>query len=150
MGVHTLPVSAQVHKINRDRLLERLRKDPDVPSNGIVVLMGGMTANHYNTDVEPVFIQESYFHWTFGAREPDMFGAIDLQSGKSYLFVARLDEMYAIWFGKLMTLEDIRLRYQVDVVHYVDDVSMHSLQIILFLSRILSYPIFHIHFPFPR
>lgn len=72
--------------------------------------------------MESVFRQESYFHWTFGVREPDFYGAIDLATGKSYLFAPKLDESYAIWMGKLYTLEDFRNRYEVDVVAHTEQV----------------------------
>lgn len=84
--------------------------------------MGGKTTNFYNSDTEPVFIQESYFHWAFGVGEPDFYGAIDVASGKSILFAPRLDEEYEIWMGKLLTLDDIRERYLVDVAHHTDEV----------------------------
>lgn len=49
-------------------------------------------------------------------------GAIDLATGKSYLFAPKLDESYAIWMGKLYTLEDFRNRYEVDVVAHTEQV----------------------------
>ena len=88
----------------------------------MIVLMGGRTQNLYNTDVEPVFRQESYFHWTFGVREADFYGAIDLETGKSYLFAPKLPNSYSIWMGKLYTLQDFRDRYSVDEVFYTEQV----------------------------
>jgi len=93
-----------------------------VPENSVVVLQGGETQNMYCTDVEPVFRQESYFQWAFGVREPDCFGAIEVNSGKSYLFVPQLPDSYAIWMGKLHTLQDFKDRYGVDQVNYVSQV----------------------------
>ena len=45
-------------------------------------------------------LKESYFHWAFGVLEPDFYGAIDMQTGKSVLFIPRLHESYLIWSGK--------------------------------------------------
>ena len=45
--------------------------------------------------------QESYFHYLFGVQEEDCLGAIDLQTGHSYLFVPRLPDRYAVWMGPI-------------------------------------------------
>lgn len=42
--------------------------------------------------------------------------------GKSFLFVPRLPDEYAVWMGKIPKLEDYQKRYEVDEVHFVDDV----------------------------
>ena len=36
----------------------------------------------------------------FGAKEPDFFGALDVDSGKSMLFIPKLPEEYVVWMGK--------------------------------------------------
>lgn len=59
-------------------------------------------------DHEHLFRQESFFHWAFGVREPDCYGAIDLDSGAATLFVPRLPESYAVWMGKIKTPEEVR------------------------------------------
>ena len=46
------------------------------------------------------FLKESYFHWAFGVREPDCYGAIDVDTGKSILFIPELPEEYLVWMGK--------------------------------------------------
>ena len=45
-------------------------------------------------------MKESYFHWCFGVTEPDCFGAIDVDSGASILFVPKLPVEYEVWMGK--------------------------------------------------
>lgn len=125
LGPHTLHIPAEVHQINRQRLVQSLRNDTSIPPGSVVLLMGGKSKNMYDTDIEPLFRQESYFHWTFGVRESNFYGAIDITTGKSYLFAPKLDESYAIWMGKLYTTDDFRNRYEVDEVHYTEQVFTH-------------------------
>lgn len=66
--------------------------------------------------------QESYFHWMFGVDEPDFYGALDLATGKSYLFAPKFDENYAIYMGEMPACEELKRKYAVDVVCYVEQV----------------------------
>lgn len=50
--------------------------------------------------------QESYFHYLFGVQEEDCFGAVDLQTGLSHLFLPRLPESYAVWMGAIKVRTD--------------------------------------------
>lgn len=74
-----------------------------------------------SSDVGPVFKQEAYFHWAYGVLEPDWFGALDLSTGKSVLFMPRLPAEYAVWMGKIETCAEAADRYGVDEVRYVDE-----------------------------
>jgi len=47
-----------------------------------------------------MYLKESYFHWAFGVLEPDFYGALDVETGKSVLFIPRLPDAYLIWSGK--------------------------------------------------
>ena len=123
MGEHTLSVPASLHQLNRQRLVDALAAN-HVPKNSIIVLQGGETQTMYCSDVEPVFRQESYFHWTFGVTEADCYGAIEVDTNKAHLFFPKLPESYSIWMGRLHQLSHYQDRYQVDDVHFVDDVSL--------------------------
>ena len=46
------------------------------------------------------YLQESYFQWMFGVGEPDFFGAVEVDTAKSILFIPRLPEAYLIWSGQ--------------------------------------------------
>ncbi|XP_049826665.1 xaa-Pro dipeptidase isoform X2 [Aethina tumida] len=120
MGPGTLEIKPELFRINRNRLVEDLKtKAP----NGIVFLQGGSEIPFYDTDTTYIFRQESYFTWCFGVTEADCYGAIDVNTGESYLFVPRLPESYAIWMGPLHSLEDFSKKYEVSHVYYSDEIS---------------------------
>jgi Xaa-Pro dipeptidase len=54
--------------------------------------------------------------------EPECYGAIRVSDGRSILFVPRLPDEYAVWMGKIPSLDNYKSRYEVDEVHYVDQV----------------------------
>jgi len=86
-----------------------------------VLLQGGEALCRNDTDHETLFRQESFFHWTFGVMEPNCFGTMDLNTGKSTLFVPRLPAEYAVVMGKIHSCEDFQKCYHVDAVQYVDE-----------------------------
>lgn len=120
-GPHTLRVPRELHAVNRQRLCEQLRRQTG--QGAFVVLQGGESPTRYCSDFEPVFRQESYFHWVFGVEEPDCFGALDVERGKAVVFVPKLPESYAVWMGKLHTCEHLAAKYAVDEVLYVDELA---------------------------
>lgn len=125
-GLFTLRVPMDLHDLNRKRLVEKLRSVSSLKEKkAVILLQGGPSVTRYCSDHEPLFRQESYFHWAFGVQEPDFLGAINVADGKSYLFAPRLPESYAVWMGKLATLSDIKSKYEVDECYYVDQVSIN-------------------------
>ena len=84
----------------------------------MVYLEGGIASTRYSTDHEPIFRQESYFHYLFGVREPDVSGCVEIATGRATLFVPRLPEDYATVMGRIKTTEEIREEYGVDEVRY--------------------------------
>lgn len=124
MGNKTLKVPMALFAQNRARLVKALNEDSNIPSNAIVLLQGGGDQGRCagdSSDVGPVFRQESYFHWAFGVLEPDHYGAIDVTTGESVLFIPRLPQEYATVMGHIATTEEVRQSYQVDRVYYVDE-----------------------------
>lgn len=65
--------------------------------------------------------------WCFGVMEPGCFGTINVNNNKSTLFVPRLPQEYEVWMGPLLSLEDIKKKYEVDEVYYVDQVCIIQL-----------------------
>lgn len=121
-GEHTMKISMDVFKENRNRLCDRLSNNPEVPRGAIVLLQGGESETRYCSDHEPLFRQESYFHWLFGVEEPDFYGAIEVDSRKTILFPPKLPDSYAVWMGRLLSAEDFRHRYDVDEVYFADSI----------------------------
>lgn len=74
-------------------------------------------------DHEPLFRQESSFFWAFGVKEPDCYGAIEVETGKSILFVPRVPDEYRIWMGELLTPERAAAMYAVDEAFYADEIA---------------------------
>uniref|UniRef100_A0A3P8RMG6 Xaa-Pro dipeptidase n=1 Tax=Amphiprion percula TaxID=161767 RepID=A0A3P8RMG6_AMPPE len=124
LGNDTLRVSAALFAENRRRLCQGLKAKDGVVSKSVVVLQGGEQKQRYCTDTDLLFRQESFFHWAFGVTEPDCYGAIDVDSGKSILFVPKLPESYATWMGEIFSKEHFKEKYAVDEVQYACDVSL--------------------------
>ncbi|KAI4488666.1 hypothetical protein M0802_011374 [Mischocyttarus mexicanus] len=122
-GDHTLKVPMSLFRENRERLIARLKRNTDLTAaKAFVVLQGGIEIPFNDTDTNWPFRQESFFQWSFGVEEPGCYGALDLSLEKSILFVPRLPAEYAIWEGKLHTLEDFKKRYGVDETYYTDEI----------------------------
>ncbi|XP_030060295.1 xaa-Pro dipeptidase [Microcaecilia unicolor] len=123
LGNETLKVPKALFALNRRRLCDRLKNNKDFQQNAIVLLQGGEESQRYCTDTGVVFRQESFFHWTFGVTESNCFGAIEVNTGRSILFVPRLPESYAVWMGKIHPPEYFKETYAVDEVHYTDQIA---------------------------
>ncbi len=119
LGPGTYAVPLSLHAGNRRRLVERLRAAG--AGSGVVLLQGGALRNHYDTDREELFRQESFFQWAFGVQEPGFFGAVEVATGRSWLFMPRLPEAWAVWMGRIHPPEHVLARYAVDEVVYVEE-----------------------------
>ena len=122
LGPGTYRVPMRLHADNRRRLAERLRAKP-AAADALVVLEGGQAQFRYDTDTEELFHQESFFKWAFGVKEPGFFGAVEVPTGKSWLFMPRLPAEYAVWMGKIHPPEHFQALYGVDEVRYVDEMA---------------------------
>ncbi|XP_017791443.1 PREDICTED: xaa-Pro dipeptidase [Habropoda laboriosa] len=122
-GNHTFKVPMSLFRNNRERLVTRVKANTKIqPTGTFIVLGGGVEVPFNDTDICWPFRQESFFQWCFGVEEPGCSGALDLATGISVLFVPRLPAEYAIWEGKLHTLEDFKKRYGVNETYYTDEI----------------------------
>jgi Xaa-Pro dipeptidase len=55
--------------------------------------------------------------------EADCYGAVEVDSGKTVLFVPHLPEDYATWMGQIYPREHLQRKYAVDEVHYTDEIA---------------------------
>ena len=83
-------------------------------SSGIALIRGGDQETQYDSDMEPVFRQDSWFNYLFGVKEPGFYGAISVPSGKSTLFMPRLPDEYLVWCGAIHPPEHFQKMYDVD------------------------------------
>ncbi len=122
VGPDTLRVPMSLHADNRARLVQRLRAR-GVSEGAVVLLQGGAQQNEYDTDRELLFMQESFFQWLFGVKEPGCYGALEVGSGKATLFVPRLPQEWAVWMGRIHPPSHFQEMYAVDDVRYADEIA---------------------------
>jgi len=114
-GLDTYRVPMALYELNRARLVQAMLGE-NATATGVILLQGGKQTTRYDTDHEPVFRQESYFHWAFGVSESEVYGAISLPSGNATLFVPQHGIDYEIFCGTNPSPEDVREKYGVEEV----------------------------------
>lgn len=100
-GPHTFKVDMEMHAEQRRRLIETLNKK-GVGKGHAAFFQGGDTPMKYDTDTEFLFVQESFFLYLFGVKEPAFCGVIDFGEKKSHLFIPKLPQEYSVWMGKVI------------------------------------------------
>ena len=130
MGLQTYRVPLALYATNREKLLNSLRSHYSCLAGKVVYLEGGISTTRDATDHEPLFRQESYFHYLFGVREPDVCGCIELDTGRATLFIPKLPEDYATFMGRIKSCEEVREDYGVDEVRYVEEIEDYLLKIV--------------------
>lgn len=100
-GPGTFKVPYSMHAEQRTRLINRFYELG--LKEGIILLQGGKGDDYLrdDTDHEEIFRQESFFHYLFGVKEQDYFGAILLAKQETVLFMPKLPSSYKIWMGKV-------------------------------------------------
>jgi Xaa-Pro dipeptidase len=122
-GLNTYRVPMSLYRANRLRLIESIKAKIGVKMRGIIFLEGGKQTTRYDTDHEPVFRQESYFHYLFGnSQYSDCYGLIILPEGRTVLFVPTWGIEVATVCGPCPDFEYVKAELGVDDVMGVEDV----------------------------
>jgi Xaa-Pro dipeptidase len=117
-----LPVS--LFQQQRARLCAAMKAaigaDTDL-TNHFALFKGASLVPRGSCDTEYPFRQESYFQYFFGYEKEDCYAAVELATGKGYLFVPRLPDSYAVWMGRLISPAEAGTTAGVDGAWYVDE-----------------------------
>jgi Xaa-Pro dipeptidase len=120
-GARLFQLNYAMHAEARQKLLKRFTAGGAVPAGSVLLFQGGATETRHETDHEKLFRQESSFNYLFGVKEPDCYGCIEVDNGRTTLFVPRLPKEYEIWMGKIKSTDWFLKEYGVDEVLYVDE-----------------------------
>lgn len=121
MGGDTYKVSLKdVFGANRSKLVKKLQS-LDLPKGSLVYLQGATSQNRFDTDHEPLFRQESYFLYLTGVKEPDCQLLLDVNTGSTTLLIPKLPPDYATIMGRICTMEEWKVRYEMDDVMYTEN-----------------------------
>lgn len=114
-----------MHKDNRQRLIKEFKQvHSHSPQNSIFFFKGDITHAHHDGDTDHMPDQEANFWYLFGVEDPDCYGMIDIDSGKSVLFVPEIPKEYSMW----MTVHDkefFKQNFDVDEIHYTSEIEEH-------------------------
>jgi Xaa-Pro dipeptidase len=130
-GLTTYAVPMSLHATNRSRLLSSIStiiRPGSRAAAGLILLEGGKQQTRYDTDTEPIFRQESYFHYLFGASSYEgCFGIITLppptEKSKTILFVPTYDIEVATVCGPCPNFQSVKEELYVDEVRDVNELS---------------------------
>jgi Xaa-Pro dipeptidase len=104
------------HSSLRLRFLQHFKTQAPA-ARSLVYLRGASLTPKNDSDVDYPFEQESSFFYLFGVQEHDCEGVIEVDSGRSILFVPQPTEAYLIWM-KMLDKEQFKALAKVDEVLY--------------------------------
>jgi len=120
-----LAVSKSLHKNNRQRVINKFKSTyPEIPQNSIVFFKGEITRPIHDSDCDLYSDQEANFFYLFGATEPNLYGIIELDTGKTTIIAPKINPANSLW----MTLRDTEYYhkfYEVDDSIYTEDIESH-------------------------
>lgn len=118
LGERTFAVPMSLHKAARGKICDEMKKRN--VNDGVMLFCGGNQKEAYDSDHEPLFRQDSWFNYVFGVTESGCYGAIDIATGKTTLFIPRLPEEYRVIMGEIHPPERFKKLYDVDAVEFTD------------------------------
>ena len=103
--------------LHRDKLFSLF----DEEQNAVIYMKGAELMYRYGTDYEFPFRQESNFLYLTGVDEPDYHLILHLESHEYHLFAPKRDEQFAVWHGRVKSMDAIGELYQPDHLHLETD-----------------------------
>ncbi|KAF1943932.1 hypothetical protein EJ02DRAFT_432880 [Clathrospora elynae] len=88
---------------------------------GLVYLPGQPAWNNEDSDMPAPFRQRRYFYYLSGCNEPSCHLTYDIQRDTLTLFIPRINPARVIWNGRGSTPAEALVKYDVDEVHYHDE-----------------------------
>jgi len=106
-----------MNHLHRDKLFSLFEQE----QSAVVYMKGADLMYRYETDYEFPFRQESNFWYLTGVNEPNFHLLLDLNKQEYHLFAPKRDSQYAVWHGRVKSMEQFREEYNPDHLHYEND-----------------------------
>ncbi|KAJ2422645.1 hypothetical protein GGF41_003429 [Coemansia sp. RSA 2531] len=90
--------------------------------SGVILVHGGVTLIHPDSDTEYEFHQNSNFYYLSGVAEPGFAAAYDISTRTAILFVPHVSADEAVWVGVPPSLDEYRATHGFDAAHYTKDI----------------------------
>jgi Xaa-Pro dipeptidase len=125
-------VDRTMHRENREKTVKAFReKHSNVASNSVFFFKGDITHSIHDGDTEHLPDQEANFWYLFGVEDPDLFGVVEVDTGRSVLFVPELPRELSMWMT-LHNKEYFKANYDIDEVLYMSEMEEY------FRARVLG------------
>ncbi|RMZ68596.1 peptidase d [Pyrenophora seminiperda CCB06] len=91
--------------------------------DGLIYLPGQPSRNNEDSDMPAPFRQRRYFYYMNGCNEPDCHLMYDIRRDVLTLFIPRIKPERVIWNGRGSTPAEALEKYDIDEVHYTEDLA---------------------------
>lgn len=119
------PLPKGFFRRNRERLVELLRKSGKFEGPTVLFLSGPRTLNRNDDDAPARVIFEPFFYYLFGVtEETDVWGTIELATGKAVLFARQPDPSELFW-SRHKSLEELKSQFEVDEARWSSDLGAY-------------------------
>ncbi|KAF2011098.1 hypothetical protein BU24DRAFT_466827 [Aaosphaeria arxii CBS 175.79] len=89
--------------------------------DGLIYLPGTPSRNIEDSDMPIKWRQRRYFYYVSGCNEPDCHLTYDTDIDRLVLYIPRIDPRKALYNGRGSTRAEALQKYDIDDVHYVDE-----------------------------